>query len=100
KRIPEYLSLAFNQATSGRPGPVFLELPPDILFIQTDEENVALPPKRDHKTAFCPDALAISEAVNLIDSAKQPLFIGGSGVGFSDCKKELEAFIEKTGMPF
>ncbi|MGO8879039.1 MAG: thiamine pyrophosphate-binding protein [Desulfomonilaceae bacterium] len=100
KRIPEYLSLAFKQATSGRPGPVFLELPPDILFTQTDEENVAFPPKRDHKTALCPDPVAISEAVKLIDSAKQPLFIGGSGVGFSGCKKELEAFIEKTGMPF
>lgn len=100
KRIPEYLSLAFKAAATGRPGPVFLELPPDILFIQTDEASVALPPKKIYKTAFCPDLSALTEAAGMIDSAKQPLFIGGSGVGFSGCDNELAAFIEKTGMPF
>jgi acetolactate synthase I/II/III large subunit len=100
KRIPEYLSLAFKEATTGRPGPVFLELPPDILFIQTDEENVVFPPKKDYKTSICPDITSILEAAKLIDSSKQPLFVGGSGVGYSGCDKELKAFIEKTGMPF
>ena len=56
ERIPEYLSIAFRQATMGRPGPVFLELPPDILFAQTDPTSVKMPRRRTHKTAVHPDA--------------------------------------------
>ena len=102
KRIPEYLSLAFNQATSGRPGPVFLELPPDILFIQTDEENVALPPKRDHKTAFCPDALAISEAVKLKIRPDSRCSSEEVELGSVTAKKNLRRLLKKQGcrLPF
>ncbi len=37
KRIPEYLDMAFRHATCGRPGPVFLELPPDVLGKSVDD---------------------------------------------------------------
>ena len=50
ERIPEYLAAAFRHAVSGRPGPVFLELPIDVLFTRVDEERVEFPkdyrPKR------------------------------------------------------
>ena len=46
KRIPEYLATAFRQATQGKPGPVFLELPPDILFVSMDEKEVHFPAKK------------------------------------------------------
>ena len=62
KRIPEYLSIAFMQATSGRPGPVFLELPPDILFSDEDEKACVRPSKRSHKISVQPDASALKEA--------------------------------------
>lgn len=100
KRIPEYLSIAFRQATCGRPGPVFLELPPDILFIQTEEDEVVMPPRKVHKTSVCPDESEYDKAARIIDSARQPIFIGGSGVGMSNCKEELADFIETSGMPF
>jgi len=98
KRIPEYLSIAFRQATLGRPGPVFLELPPDILFVSTDEKFVKMPARKIHKTAVHPDPLELDEAARIINSAKQPLFIGGSGVRGSG--EILKSFIEKTGFPF
>lgn len=100
RRIPEYLSIAFRQAISGRPGPVFLELPPDILFTGIDEKKVDMPVRRKHKTAVHPDESELAAAARLINGAIRPLFIGGSGVGFSDCATELNAFIEKTGIPF
>jgi acetolactate synthase I/II/III large subunit len=100
KRIPEYLSIAFRQATLGRPGPVFLELPPDILFAEIDEKAIVLPPRWKHKTATHPEAAQIQEAARLINTAKQPMFLGGSGIGFSGCAETLKTFIDKTGIPF
>jgi len=100
KRIPEYLSIAFRQATMGRPGPVFLELPPDILFISVDEDSVPMPFRKTHKTFTYPDDSEIKEAAKIINGAEKPLFIGGSGVGMSNCGETMKTFIEKTGFPF
>lgn len=100
KRIPEYLSIAFRQAITGRPGPVFLELPPDILFAEVDEKSVTMPPRRVHKGVTHPDESELKEAARLINSAKKPIFLGGSGVGMSNCGEALKAFIDKTGVPF
>jgi len=100
RRIPEYISKAFRVAMSGRPGPVFLELPPDILNVQVDEEDIACPQKACRSYKSMADPEAVREAADLINSASKPLLIGGSGVGFSDCDKELKEFIDKTGIPF
>mgnify|MGYP006288570049 CR=1 FL=1 len=100
RRIPEYLSIAFRQATMGRPGPVFLELPPDILFSAIKEKAVSLPRRRRHKTVTHPTEADLKEAAAIINSARRPVFIGGSGVGMSGCSDALKAFIDKTGFPF
>jgi acetolactate synthase-1/2/3 large subunit len=100
KRIPEYLSIAFTQATSGTPGPVFLELPPDILFVSCDLGKVKIPLRKHHKTNIHPDESELKEAANLINNAKKPVLIGGSGCGQSDCSEILKSFIEKTKIPF
>jgi acetolactate synthase-1/2/3 large subunit len=100
QRIPEYLSIAFRQATMGRPGPVFLELPPDILFVAVDEKDVKMPSRKTHKSSTHPDESELKEAAKIINSARKPLFIGGSGVGMSGCQEVLKTFIEKTGFPF
>ncbi len=100
KRIPEYLSIAFRQATMGRPGPVFLELPPDILFVGVDEKSVKMPLRKVHKSSTHPDESELKKAADIINNAQRPLFIGGSGVGISGCADVLKTFIEKTGFPF
>jgi acetolactate synthase-1/2/3 large subunit len=98
RRIPEYLSIAFRQACLGRPGPVFLELPPDILFVSMEEKDVVFPEKKRHRTAAIPHLMELDAAARIIDDARRPLFIGGSGVGLSD-GKPFRDFVEKIGFP-
>ncbi|HUN56285.1 MAG TPA: thiamine pyrophosphate-binding protein [Smithella sp.] len=100
KRIPEYLALAFRNATGGRPGPVMLELPPDILNIKVDESLVPMPSKSNPKYSVHPDDADLKAAAEIINNAKKPLLLGGSGVGFSGCAGALKQFVEKTGIPF
>ena len=99
KRIPEYLSKAFRHAVSGRPGPVFLELPPDILNISVDEQEIVYPKKGSTVYKTVADIDSIEEAAELINTAERPLIIGGNGIGFSNCDKQLSDFVNKTGIP-
>jgi len=100
RRIPEYMALAFRHAVEGRPGPVFLELPPDVLNVRVPEESAPLPPRATPRYTFRPDDAALQKAAGLIDGAKKPLLVGGSGVGFSGAGGALGAFVDRTGIPF
>lgn len=100
KRIPEYLAIAFRQAVEGRPGPVMLELPPDILNIKVEESLAPMPNRSTRKYTVHPDDADLKAAADLINNAAKPLFIGGTGVGFSSCGDCLGQFIDQTGMPF
>lgn len=100
KRIPEYMAIAFRNASMGRPGPVFLELPPDILNITIPAESAPVPVKVKRSYAVVPADEELAAAAAIINSAKKPLFLGGTGVGFSACSDCLGSFVEKTGIPF
>ncbi len=100
KRIPEYLATAFRNAVTGRPGPVFLELPPDILNPKVPLEKVPMPARPVRKYTVHPDEWDLKQAADLINNAKKPLFMGGSGLGMSCCGIALNQFIERTGIPF
>jgi acetolactate synthase-1/2/3 large subunit len=100
KRIPEYLAIAFRQAVEGRPGPVFLELPPDILNVNIDESLVPMPARPTRKFTVHPDDADLKAAADIINNARSPMFIGGTGLGYSACSDCLGQFIDKTGIPF
>ena len=100
KRIPEFLATAFAQAIEGRPGPVFLELPLDIVGVSVPEEAAPMPTRATPKFTIHPDDEDLKRAAEIINAAQKPLFLGGSGVTFSDCEVALKAFLEKTGIPF
>jgi acetolactate synthase-1/2/3 large subunit len=100
KRIPEYLFTAFRQAVSGRPGPVFLELPPDILNVAIEENQLVWPKKGSVAPKAGPDPGLIQPAADLINQAEKPFIIAGSGVGLSGCDEELKKFVDTGGIPF
>lgn len=99
-RIPEYLATAFRYALQGRPGPVFLELPPDILNAKVPGEIAPGLSGGTRRFTCYPDTHTLKRAAELINGAKKPIFIGGSGVGFSRSDHDLRTFVEKTGIPF
>jgi len=98
-RIAEYVSMAFRQAASGRPGPAYLEFPTDILFGRIDDGDVPIP--GNYRTAAGPqgDTGLVKEAVELLLGARNPLIIPGSGVWWSQAGDRLREFVELTNIP-
>ncbi len=99
-RISEYVSSAFRQARSGRPGPVFLEIPIDVVDSNVRREEVIWP--KGYRTEHRPfgDPLAIEKAADLLAKAKRPVLVAGGGVWWSGAGEELCAFVEATNIPF
>jgi len=101
-RIPELINIAIRQAMSGRPGPVYLDLPGDILYGEVDEAKIEWPDswdpaKRHRPMASTADVKAI---VDLLSACDQPVIISGSGILWSEAENELQAFVEASGIPF
>jgi thiamine pyrophosphate-dependent acetolactate synthase large subunit-like protein len=100
RRIPEFVATAFRQAISGRPGPVYLDLPGDVLGEEVDDSTVTFPPRWRPVPRAQGDPGAVREAVALLASAERPLIFGGSGVLWSDAASALQALVDATGIPF
>jgi acetolactate synthase-1/2/3 large subunit len=95
RRIPEYLSRAFYTATSGRPGPVVLALPEDML---TDKVEVAdAEPYQAVQTH--PGGEQMTRLRDLLAVAKQPLVILGGGGWTAGACADLQTFAEANGLP-
>jgi acetolactate synthase-1/2/3 large subunit len=95
ERIPEYVARAFRVAQSGRPGPVVLALPEDMLAAKAevaDIERIAVP-------AVHPSPAQLQALRSLLASARQPLVIvGGSGWSTAACA-DLVRFAEANALP-
>jgi thiamine pyrophosphate-dependent acetolactate synthase large subunit-like protein len=100
KRIPDVVATAFRQATSGRPGPVYIDMPGDVLGEKIEEESVTYAPAWKPSPRTLGDTGAVKEAIALLARAERPLVIAGSGVWWSDGAAALQAFVEATGIPF
>ena len=79
--LPRVLHEAFHIATSGRPGPVVIDIPKDVQFASGLYESPAqAAPIHDYHPRTAPSPKAIAEAAALIAGAKRPLFYTGGGV--------------------
>src|ERR1700692_494029 len=80
-RIPEYISIAFREALDGKRGPIYLDLPGDILSGKVEEDKinwVAANYRTDARPAG--DPALIRKAIELLAGARKPLILTGSGV--------------------
>lgn len=99
KRIPDYLAQAFRTALTGRYGPVFLEIPSDILFGRLDESEVPLPTGYRTEGRIQGDAALVRDAAQLLANAERPAVMGGTGVYWSDAGEALRELAEKVHAP-
>ncbi|MFC1889739.1 thiamine pyrophosphate-binding protein [Thermodesulfobacteriota bacterium] len=96
-RIPEFVDMAWRIASGGRPGPVYLELPVDVLTGEVDGSQVNRPNTQLDSRPVDPGKAA--RILEMIGEAERPIIIAGSGTWYSDAGEELTAFVEKTGVP-
>lgn len=96
-RIPEYVAVAFRHALAAPRGPVYLELPMDVLF----EEAAADPPvgRMRVTTRTCADPAEIARAAELLAHASRPVILGGSGVWWDGAHVALAALAGRLQAP-
>jgi acetolactate synthase I/II/III large subunit len=97
--IPRVLAEAFHIAGTGRPGPVLVDIPKDVLQAQT---RFAWPPTMElpgYRPVLKPHGKQIREAARLIADAKRPVFYVGGGVLKARAAAELRVLADLTGIP-
>ena len=102
KRIPQQINFALQKAISGKPGPVYLDCPGDMLYQKIDENLVdwsfAGRPILDSRPMG--DPRQVDALIGALAEAKNPLIVSGSGVIWSRAWAEMQAFVEAAGVPF
>ncbi|MFU7528064.1 thiamine pyrophosphate-binding protein [Qipengyuania sp. ASV99] len=96
-RIPEYVARAYSVAISGRPGPVVLALPEDMLCEELDATLQPRPPITRPAQAVCPDAMQTLLAM-IADAASPVAIIGGAGWN-AKARDYFQTFAESIGLP-
>ncbi len=98
-RIPELVAWAFRTAMSGVPGPVYLEMPLDLLFAPWETGGPRLPAPYPGRPAMPGDAGRVAEAAALLREADRPVVLIGSQVRWSPNWEVAREFAEKVGAP-
>lgn len=102
QRLPELVRRALREALSGRPGPVHLDIPQDVLAgpIQVPDDEMALAPARYRAlTRPRPDASAVASAAALLTAARRPLVVAGGGAVASAAVAQVRELAEWLRAP-
>jgi len=99
RQIPEVLTTAIRTALTGRPGPVFVEIPVDLLLTTIEDRLAPIPRGYVHRTRAVGDPDAVVRLAHLLSRAERPAVIAGSGVYWDDAAKALATFAESAGVP-
>src|SRR5699024_8031834 len=97
--LPRIVKEAFHIATTGRPGPVVVDIPKNIsqeLSAEKFETEFHLP---GYQPTTKPNPLQIVKLAEALARAKKPLILAGAGVLFSEASAELKEFVEKYELP-
>lgn len=98
ERIPEYVAMAFRYALGNRPGPVYLDLPGDILHGRAEDTQAYFPPPAEPARPQGNPEL-VEKAINVLSAAERPIVITGTGALLSGAGPEMTDFVERHGIP-
>lgn len=90
---------AFYIATTGRPGPVVIDLPKDIMLEEGTDEYPKSVSIRGYKPSTAIHIGQLKKSIELLENAKKPVFLIGGGVNISGAKEEFTKLVEKTKIP-
>ena len=97
QRLPEIIARAYATAMQGRPGPVVVSLPEDMLYEEVDAQISAAA-----ATQFCspaPKPSGLAKAMEILEGAKTPLLFAGGGGWDEEARQSLRAFAEANSLP-
>jgi acetolactate synthase-1/2/3 large subunit/sulfoacetaldehyde acetyltransferase len=98
-RIPEIFHLALRTAMTGRKGPVFIDIPRDVLNDQTVTTDIGEPATYRPLHAPHPDPGAIQAAVAVLRQAERPLMLVGGGVTWAEANDLAQRLSAEAGLP-
>ena len=97
--IPRIITEAVHIATTGRPGPVVIDLPKDVSALETDfiySPEVDLP---SYQPTLDPNDMQIKKILKQLSKAKKPVLLAGGGISYAEASKELNEFAERYQIP-
>ena len=99
ERIPDLVDKAIRLAISGRPGPVLLEVPIDVMFNLVPASQIVMPTRHTLTTAPAPSPEAVAIILDMLTTAERPAIIVGGGAANARCASLLAQFVELVGVP-
>ncbi|NOU93078.1 biosynthetic-type acetolactate synthase large subunit [Paenibacillus sp. LMG 31456] len=99
KDLPRVIKEAFHIASTGRRGPVLIDIPKDVSNAQAPyyyPEKVEI---RGYNPTVQPNKLQVDKMLEAIAEAERPIILAGGGVVYADASKELLEFVDKTRIP-
>lgn len=99
KDLPRIIKEAFYLARSGRPGPVLVDLPKDVVQAQMEYKPLKDVQLRSYRPTYEPNMKQLTRVIKLIKQSRKPLIFSGGGVVLSGASKELIRFAKKIYAP-
>lgn len=94
-----YLEKAYHEATTGRPGPVWVDVPLDIQNTQVDLKYMEKYVPEKEPMGRVTVKQAVKQAYNLLENAKRPVFLVGQGVSLAGARKEFYEYVNEVRIP-
>jgi 2-hydroxyacyl-CoA lyase 1 len=100
RQIPYYVHEAVRRMMNGRPLPVYLDMPSDVIAGRAEESEIQWFPKNPEPVRPLADPRDVKQAVELFSKAKRPLLLIGKGVAWSDAASETRQLVDRLQAPF